>query len=212
MKNGASLFWINWSAVWRISLMGGALASFGDAVHVWTATTGYPQSYALFLGPIPFWVPVLFSTAALATTLGQHFFVRALGQFAFFAFSKSPARPTLKLYLTCGGGFLFIYLLSGLLPLPAGGVKDLLLYSVALFFWFVMDRTPTGLVLGLVNGLVGTGFEILLVALGVFSYLPNSANILAVPSWLPALYISASTAIWVLWNAEAAVAQDTRIR
>jgi hypothetical protein len=84
---------------------------------------------------------------------------------------------------------------SAFAPLRTGAGKDLVLAVGAIIIWLQADGTPRGVMLGTVAAFAGTAFEVLLVARGVFIYLPSHANLLGVPSWLPWLYFAASAAV-----------------
>ena len=91
--------------------------------------------------------------------------------------------------------FLVVYALSGVIQAGTGGLQDVWLATVAILFWWITDRTRIGAMLALLTAVGGTIFEIFLVSIHAFSYYPQHANLMGVPSWLPWLYVVASVAI-----------------
>jgi hypothetical protein len=166
------------------------LGPIGDFAHVKTQTTTYPSDYGLYFFGLPFWVPFLFGTAAVAVGVSHPAFDKILG--------PNILRPGAKtLGRVIGGLALFLgsYCLSGLLPPAKAMHNDLMLALIALGTWAILDWTWQGIILGILTAVVGSLTEIILVHLGFFSYLPPKNNLWGVASWLPWLYFTASVSV-----------------
>lgn len=167
-----------------IFLLGFFLAPIGDMVHVATGTTSYPTTYAWYLLGIPWWVFPFFGFSGVWLAFGNHF-----TETKFFK-RKIKLGETSAIYAYFGVVlFLVCYILSGLLqgsPLLA----NLVLGSLGIIFWYSLDRTFSGLLIGLITALIGTSVEIFLVHNQVFSYLPPNTSLFGVATWLPWLYFT----------------------
>lgn len=172
--------------------LGATLGVIGDWFHVRTNTTGYPaEKYALYIAGLPYWVFLLFGSAAVAVGLGHpvadRFFPKSARQRPGL---RSPALIVAGLF-----AFVFLYSLSGYLPKPAGGVADLILAAAAVGVWWALDRTWQGVVFAATTAILGTVVEVTLVSNGIFFYQPMTSNLLGVASWLPWLYVVVSVAV-----------------
>jgi hypothetical protein len=174
-------------------LLGGIAGTLGDYCHILSGTLGYPSYIWMIPGTgQPFWVPILMGSATLAIGLSHPWTDHWMGQW----FGQRRSREHFTIYqiglvVLC---FLALYGVSGFIPLPNGGLRDLVILAGSLLIWYGFDRTWQGIVLGLGTGVLGTGTEILLTHSDIFYYHPESANFHGVPSWLPWLYIGASVA------------------
>ncbi len=184
----------NMSLAARILILfitGFCLGPIGDYFHVATETTGYPTGrYAFYFFGLPYWVPLLFGSAAVVVGMTHPWLDLIL--------PGSPSRPGARNGAWALGGvlvFLGLYLASGLLPGPAGSANDALMGMLALMVWAMLDRTWQGIFLGIVTALSGTLVEILLVQGEIFFYHPGRDNLMGVPSWLPWLYFAASVTL-----------------
>ncbi len=170
-------------------LAGFFLGPIGDYAHVATGTTGYPEGYAFYILGLPWWVPLLFGSAALSIGATHPSIDRHLG--------ASPERAGSRGWKGVFAGmvgFIGLYVISGMLPSP-GGVSDVLLAAGAIAMWAALDRTWQGALLAASTALSGTAFEMFLVSNGVFFYQPGADNFFGVASWLPWLYVAASIAV-----------------
>lgn len=168
-------------------VLGGIFGTVGDYSHVASQTDGYLNPlYPLPTGQ-PFWVPFLFGSAALGIAV-SHLTTRKL-------FGLKSPRHSLGFLLAGVLFFLALYAASGFLPLATGGPKDAVLWVSCLIFWWIADRTWQGLAMGLGTAIVGTIVEISLTQIGAFYYFPEVNNFMGVPSWLPALYVTASVSV-----------------
>jgi hypothetical protein len=169
-------------------LIGAIICTTGDFVHVITKTDAYPAD-----GPFPFlpfipvkmpvWVPFLFGFAVVMLGIIQRMFSPAFKP----RLADSPIVAIAAPFI-----FLVIYMLTGFIQAGTGGIQDVWLAAVVILFWLIADGTLTGLLLCLVAAVIGTSFEIFLVHIHGFYYLPEHANFFGVPSWLPWLYMAAS--------------------
>ena len=172
-----------------IFLLGFFLAPIGDMVHVSTKTTSYPDSYSWYLFGIPWWVFPFFgiSGVVLAFTndfIDSKFFVRK---------KREGETKGIFAYLSLGL-FLLSYFFSGILnsnPL----LVHLVLGCFGITYWYLLDKTIPGILIGLGTAISGTGVEIFLVHNKVFSYLPPNDSLFGLASWLPWLYFSLAMAL-----------------
>lgn len=153
-------------------------------MHVATGTTSYPDTYAWYLLGIPWWVFPFFGVSGVALAIGNDLMdTKIFGR---------PARKgeTKKSYAYFGVTlFLVCYILSGLLkdyPLLA----HLVLGSLGISFWYFLDKTLSGILIGIYTMVIGTSVEIFLVHNKVFAYLPPDTSLFGVASWLPWLYFT----------------------
>lgn len=171
-----------------IFVLGGIFGAAGDYSHVASQTDGYLNPLFPLPTGQPFWVPFLFGSASLSIALSHLSADQLLGP-------KNRVRPSISFSILGVLIFLALYAASGFLPLTTGGLKDVLLWSCALLFWWAADRTWQGLFMSLGTAVVGTLVEIGLTQIGAFFYFPSVSNFFGVPSWLPALYITASVSV-----------------
>jgi hypothetical protein len=168
----------------KIFLLGFFLAPIGDMVHVATGTTSYPTTYAWYLLGIPWWVFPFFGISGVTLAFSNDF-----TETRFFK-KKKRLGETSAVYAYFGVTlFLICYILSGLLngnPLLANLVLGLL----GIIFWYSLDRTFSGFLIGIYTGLIGTSVEIFLVHNQVFSYLAPNTTLFGVATWLPWLYFT----------------------
>jgi hypothetical protein len=160
-----------------VGAIGGTL---GDLCHVLSKTEGYPT--------FPFWVPLLFASAVLAIGIAHPWFDR-------IARTSRTLRPGLLSQSRVWGGLVLLlatWAASGFLNLSTGGSKDLVIAGTAIAAWWLLERTWSGIVLGLLTAVLGTTAEILQSRAGIFFYYPEHQNLWGVPSWLPYLYFIAS--------------------
>lgn len=154
----------------------GSLAgTLGDRFHTAYDVLRYPQ---------PIWqqeawfVPFLFAAAGIAMGVG-HRWLRGI----------LSAAPCERRFPTLVVGLLFFW--ACYIPTAALGhapvlVTVLLVAAFILRAWLGGSRVDVVHVLA--TAIIGTGVEALLIRMGHFEYLATSAG-LAVPCWLPALYL-----------------------
>ncbi len=166
----------------KIFLLGFFLAPLGDMMHVATKTTSYPEGYGIYLLGIPWWVfPFFgFSGAIIA-------FCNDLIDSKFFGREKRLGETTPFLAYFGASLFIISYLLTGLLSFNPP-IVHLVVGTMAVLFWFFLDKTFAGFLLGIGTSIVGTSVEIFLVHNQIFSYLPPNNTLFGVASWLPWLY------------------------
>lgn len=172
-------------------VLGAIIGTIGDFCHVFTEVDAYPAN-----GPAPFlpllpvlmpvWVPFLFGGALMMMGIVH----RLLANTYRPAMGNNPDIAYAMPFL-----FTMLYGLTGFINLGTGGLQDVWIAAVAVLLWFAVDRSMIGAILALGNAIAGTMFEIMLVHAGGFYYLPEHANLMGVPSWLPWLYMSASICI-----------------
>ena len=157
-----------------VALLGAALGTAWDALHVWTGTTAYA------FGPdrMPFWVPLEFGLVYLAGVLG----IALIGSPR--ADARSPSRLLAEAaWLTA------VYASTALLHRYEWLVAALAVAAVLArrrAFADIVRANPAPAI-ALVVG--GTLVETVLIALGVFDY--SVASLGNVPVWLPLLYANA---------------------
>jgi hypothetical protein len=171
-----------------IFVLGGILGAIGDYTHVASQTDGYLHPLLPLPTGQPFWVPFLFGSATLGIALSHVRMDQVLGP---------KNRPVVSWTSASAGAlaFLALYAASGFFSLKTGADKDVFLWTCCLLFWWLADRTWQGVLLGLGTAAVGTCIEIGLTRIGAFYYFPEVNNLWGVPSWLPALYVTASFAV-----------------
>ena len=171
--------------------VGFVIGPIGDFFHVHTGTTAYPpEIYGLYFWGLPFWVPLLFGAASLAVGLSHPAFDKILGPDRLRPGAQGLGRVVFGLLIFIGA-----YTLSGYLPDSYGWHNDLLLALIAMATWALLDWTWQGLVLGVLTAVSGAAAEMILVHLGVFSYLPPRNTLWGVAPWLPYLYFTASVTV-----------------
>jgi hypothetical protein len=169
-------------------IAGGSLGSIGDYFHKLSGITIYPPMHLSMLPFFPLWTTLLFGAAGVTLGLGYQWFQRFRHRIKFQRKSS--------LYLTLTGGVLFlgIYAFSALVGNWHAPIPDISLAALSILFWLAFDGTRGGLIYSIAVCIAGTGVEITLVHLGIFSYGNNTSKILGVASWLPWLYLAAATA------------------
>lgn len=161
-------------------LLGATLGSALDALHVATGVDRY--SMPVLFG-LAWWVPLLFGTAAVAIGYSHPLVDRLLHH----------RRIARRLLGTTGelAWLVLAYLVSA--SVLDSFAKLGLLLVIYLNFWLLAGKGWQNLLLSVVTAITGTLIEMVLVAVGAFSYL--HPDLLGVPYWLPGLYICASLAV-----------------
>jgi hypothetical protein len=166
----------------KIFLLGFFLAPIGDMVHVATKTTSYPDTYGWYLFGIPWWVFPFFGIAGPIVAFSNDFSDKK-----FFGRKKRLGETT-QIFAYLGlSFFLLAYILTGLLNFNPFLVH-LVLGTLAVLFWFFLDKTLAGIIIGISTAIGGTSVEIFLVHNKVFTYLPPNTDLFGVATWLPWLY------------------------
>lgn len=163
-------------------ILGATIGAGGDLFHNLTGTSFYTQPD--FLG-LSWWVFPLFGVAVCVLAALQIKIDEVLNE----------PMSNLKFSEVVGGllFFEFVYYLSGVLR-PIGNVHIFIVLSfLAVFFWFVFDRTVLGFVLGVMVAVGGCFVESSLSRLDLFHY--QNADLFGVPSWLGFVYFVASIAV-----------------
>lgn len=177
-------------------VLGAVLGTLGDFCHVISLTDGYYQCpLTLPIINSPYWVPLVFG--ASASLFG--FFHPLLDKLLSVGFLSHPflRRGSVNLAHVCFGIALVLILwaASGFVSPEIGYAKDILLLVSAFVGWYLLDRTLSGIVIGLIAGVCGTLAEITMVNAGIFYYYPASAALFGVPSWLPWIYFIGSVSM-----------------
>lgn len=173
--------------LFKLALLGAVVATFGDAVHVRTATLSYPSPF--LFGQAAFVFPGFFG-AFLVMGLGYMAIDRAWPPHSVRAAAKRD-----------GGGrdlvvslqiFMFVYLCS------AFGNRDPLLlavvfYAAFLIRWWVEPDRPFMLVVAGVLAIAGMAVEGTMAALDLVRY--REPEIYGVPWWLGGLYMHGAWAL-----------------
>lgn len=164
-----------------LAAIGATLGPVLDYLHVVTGAIRYPPP----VETVPWWVPLLYTGAALAIGLSHP----ALDPWL----QRRRTQP-----LTRGrvlGGFLVflsVWLLSGAIHLPSAVVAAILA-PPSLAAWWWLDRTWQGLGQALATAAGGCLVEITLSHAGLFSH--THPDMLGVAFWLPWIYVAASSGV-----------------
>jgi hypothetical protein len=165
-----------------LGLLGASLGTLFDYAHVCTGAIAYP-------GPprfgVPGWVPLLYTSAALAIGLLHPLGDRLLRRQARFA--HTPARLAVGFLGLCA-----VWFLSGALPLPTPAVSAILA-AASLGLWWGLDRTWQGLAAAAVTAASGCAVEVVLSRAGLFRHM--HPDVLGVALWLPWIYVAASVGL-----------------
>jgi hypothetical protein len=182
---------INWRFLMLCFVLGALCGTTGDFVHVITQTDRYPHNGLFPFLPLlpvemPVWVPFLFGGAVMLMGVAHKLLSSAFRP----RLAGNKMAATLAPFI-----FVMLYALSGEIHAGTGGLQDVWLALAAILYWWVADGTAVGAMLALLTAVGGTLFEIFLVSVNGFSYYPQHANLLGVPSWLPWLYVAASVTV-----------------
>ena len=169
-------------------LLGATFGSLFDWLHVKTGAIAYAKPTSL---GIAWWVPLLYSTAALAIGLSHPMADRLLGRVERVAHTR--ARLVFGFVAFCA-----IWFATGALPFSSAIVAAMLA-PVSLAIWFALDRTWQGLLLASSTAVFGFAFEALLSRLGLFRHI--HPDVLGIAIWLPTIYVAASVGIGNLGRA-----------
>jgi hypothetical protein len=168
--------------------IGFAVSLLGDACHVASGTTHYPDGVArIFLSA--WWFPL----AVAASVLGA---ARA------GAAINLPARPRTRLDALCGiAAVLALYALTAFLRGQAPVVSVTLCGAVATLVWAWWDPSAGALAASAVAAILGPLAEIGIVTIGAASYADDASGLYGVAPWLPCLYFAAGAVASGLWRA-----------
>lgn len=167
-------------AILLLFLLGAILGSVLDAFHTSSGVERYP--IPAFFG-LPWWVPLLFGSAAVAIGCSHPLADPLLHN----------RRPPRRIWISLAalGWLVLAYLVTGsfLDSLAKAGLLAVLYFN----FWLLSGGGWQNLVLSLVTAITGTLIEMILVAAGAFFYL--HPDFIGVPYWLPCMYACASLAV-----------------
>ena len=168
--------------------VGFALSLRGDACHVASGTTRYPDGVArIFLSG--WWFPFAVALSVLGAA-------RAGAALAL------PARPRTRLDVLRGiAAVLALYALTAFLRGQPTVVSVTLCGGIAVLVWAWWDASPGALVAALAAAVLGPLAEIGIVAIGAASYAPDASGLAGVAPWLPCLYFAAGAVASGLWRA-----------
>jgi hypothetical protein len=168
-----------------VLILAGLGASFGtlfDYAHVRTGAITYP---GLDHPGVPFWVPLLYTGAALSIGLTHPVGDRLLGRRA--RFPHTPGRLVAGFVGLCA-----IWFLTGALPLDTA-VVSAILGAASLGMWWGLDRTWQGLVQAGATAAAGCAVEVTLMRAGWFRH--THPDVLGFALWLPWIYVAASVGL-----------------
>jgi hypothetical protein len=165
-----------------LALLGATFGTLFDYAHVRTGAIVYP-------GPpvfgVPWWVPLLYTGAALSIGLSTPIADGLLGRRA--RFPDTPAR--------LGAGFVglcAVWFASGALPLGSAVVAGILA-AASLGMWWGLDRTWQGLAEAAATAVGGCAVEVTLSRAGLFQH--THQDMLGLAWWLPWIYVAASVGL-----------------
>jgi hypothetical protein len=179
-----------WEAILGFFLLGAAVGTACDAVHVASGVESYPalDSYPfMILGTQAPWVPLLMGTGAVVIAWLHLWSDRWIRE----GYGKRlPGFPGLKQWIAGFALAVFLWCSSGYLP-REGLITDVILAAGALFIWMGLDRTAPGLIQAGITAVSGVLVEYFLSStLGLFQYDPAVIGPWGVPSWLAWLYVA----------------------
>ena len=163
-----------WWAILTLFVVGATLGTALDPIDMYSQVTHYT---------IPWWLPPTFGLAAVAMGYVQPMLASLLGH-------VPPARRLWTGFAELTW-LVLAYLVGG--SSLASLAKVGLLLLIFLAFWWLAARSWQSLLLSIVTGITGTLVEMILVALGLYSFV--HPNIFGVPYWLPGIYAVASLAV-----------------
>jgi len=173
---------VRWAgATIRLALLGATLGVALDWVHVASGTTAYTEP-AMF--GLAWWVPLLFSAAAVAMGLARPLAERLT--------DRMSTELTTSGAMTGLGIFVAAYLASSFLPFPSLVVAAII-SVLFLCAWGTSDGTALGFGLAFATAVIGTAVEVGLTAAGVFTHAHQ--ELAGVAAWLPALYATAQMSV-----------------
>jgi hypothetical protein len=182
-----------------LALLGASLGPALDYAHVVTGAIRYPPPVRW----LPWWVPLLYTGAALVIGLSHPAMDPLL--------RRGPPPPLSRRRVALGfAGFCAVWLASGALPLPSPAVAAILApASLALWWW--LDRSGPGLLQAAATAAGGCAVEIVLSRAGLFSH--THPDVLGVALWLPWIYVAASVGVgnvgrWLCRDEEPGAAGD----
>ena len=162
-------------------LIGAVLLPIFDGFHTHSGTTQYGDVWLLRMA---WWVPLLFGSTV------------AFGGLAYaYAYRRLGGREGLASWRAIATGFTIfgmLYFASGFLPV-SNAAKLLFILAGAAVVWRIVDGTRQGILLAILNAIVGCTVEMILTRASAFRHL--HADAAGIPLWLPALYIAAGPAV-----------------
>ena len=163
-----------------LALLGAALGPILDYAHVATGAIRYTPPVRF----VPWWVPLLYTGAALSIGLSHPAADRLL--------RRAPAPLTRPRLVAGFAAFCAVWFLSGALPFGSLVVAAILApASLALWWW--LDRTWQGLVQAALTAAGGCAVELTLTRAGLFAH--NHPDVLGLAWWLPWIYVAASVGV-----------------
>lgn len=164
-----------------LALLGASLGSALDYAHVVTGAIRYPPPVRW----VPWWVPLLYTGAALAIGLSHPLLDPRI--------RRRPPRPLTPGRVAGGlAGFCAVWVLSGALPFSSAVVAAILA-PASLGLWWWLDRSGPGLLQAATTAAGGCVVEIVLSRAGLFSH--THPDVLGVALWLPWIYVAASVGV-----------------
>jgi hypothetical protein len=178
------------AAALAVFAIGFGVSLIGDACHVASGTTRYPDGVAK-IALSAWWFPF----AVAISVLGAAFAGWRMGM---------PARPRTRLDAAIGiAAVLALYALTAFLRGSPTVVSVTLCSGIALIVWAWWDASAGALIAALAAAVLGPLAEIGIVAIGAASYAPDASGLAGVAPWLPCLYFAAGAVASGLWRAAA---------
>lgn len=164
-----------------LAALGAALGPVLDYAHVATGAIRYGESVRF----VPWWVPLLYTGAALSIGLSHPITDTIL---------RHPRRLPLTPARVAAGfvAFCAIWFASGALP-GSSAIVTAILAPASLAVWWWLDRTAIGLLMAAITAVGGSLTEITLSRAGLFSH--THQDVLGLAYWLPWIYVAASVAL-----------------
>lgn len=179
--------------------LGVVMGTVFDALHVWTGTAYYENTFVLPLFHVAWYVPLEFTAAGIVVGMARP----ELDE----EFQRERSALSLRSVLLGLGCFAFAWGGSGAFTpfcwdntgapqctSHPNAVILVLLGAFAAATWLAFDRTLEGVLVALFTAGIGVGVEASLVKL-TDTYRYTHPDFLGVPMWLPPLYLIACGAI-----------------
>jgi phosphatidylglycerophosphate synthase len=164
-----------------LAVLGATLGPVLDYLHVVTGAIRYLPPVRF----VPWWVPLLYTGAALVIGLSH-----PLADALILPRARPPLTPA---RLAAGfAAFCAVWFASGALPLSSAIVAAILA-PVSLALWGWLDGTWQGLVQAAATAAGGCAVEMVLSGAGLFSH--THPDVLGVALWLPWIYVAASVGV-----------------
>ncbi len=163
-----------------LALVGASLGPLLDYLHVVTGAIRYPPPVRF----VPWWVPLLYASAAVAIGLGH---AAADRRFDRTHLGLTGPRLAAGFAIFCA-----VWFASGALPFGSEAVAAVLA-AVSLASWRWLDGSLFGLGQAALTALAGCAVELTLSRAGLFAH--THQDVLGLAWWLPWIYVAASVGV-----------------